>query len=403
MTTLTPGHLGAVRPSVKAMHLPLAGAAADNLIRTVVETSLHRPGMFELTFLDRFGAVLDMTPIAIGVEVEISVGEMPNSTKLIVGEVTSIEGDYDNQLLLTVVRGYEHSHRLQKARRSRTFLNATDGDIAREVADGANLTVGEIQDPGVSHDYIAQVAQTDWEFLKGRAAEIGYDVRVTEGKFTFLRAPGMPAGGALGALADAAGSLLGDNTLTFGENLRWLRPRITSGGIVAEAEVRVWDPDAVETVSSVTPLKSATAKLDDTPEQLARAHGGLLPGLPPNPFFGSVSSNAYAIVDRPLGWAASAQKEADAVAAGFAEHVASAFAEAEGCALNAPAVTAGAKVKLAGVPMRFRGDWYVTSARHEIDEAHGYQVRFEVSGRHDRSLHGGCLREPLHAMSSRVS
>jgi hypothetical protein len=385
--TILPQHLGTVTPSIKVMHLPLAGAAQEHLIRTVVETSLHRPGMFELTFVDRFGTILDLTPIAIGVEVEISVGSMPSSTKLIVGEITAIEGDYDNQVLLTVVRGYEHSHRLQKARRSRTFLDSTDGEIARQVASDARLSVGEISDPGVGHAYVAQVAQTDWEFLKGRAAEIGYDVRVVDGKFTFGPAPGMSSGG-LGGVVDQVGSLLGGNTLTFGENLRWLRPRITSGGMVAETEVRVWDPDSVSCVSGLADLESATADLDDDPASLADAHGGLFPALPAIPLLGTVSSNAFAVVDRPMGWGSAAQSEADAVAAGFAEHVASAFAEAEGCVINAPGVQAGAKVTLAGVPDRFAGDWYVTSARHEIDAALGYSVRFEVSGRHDRSLHG---------------
>ena len=110
--------------------------------------------------------------------------------------------------------------------------------------------------------------------------------------------------------------------------------------------------------------------------------------IPFLPSFGDVSNNAYAIVNGPLAWGSAAQSAADAVAKGMAEHVASAFAEAEGMALNAAGVVAGAKVTLDKVPAPFVGDWYVTSARHCLDEAEGYTVRFEVSGRHDRSLHG---------------
>jgi hypothetical protein len=72
----------------------------------------------------------------------------------------------------------------------------------------------------------------------------------------------------------------------------------------------------------------------------------------------------------------------------MAEHVASTFAEAEGMCMSTAGVTAGAKVTLANVPDRFAGDWYVTSAQHVFDTEVGYEVRFEVSGRHDRSLHG---------------
>ena len=267
----SPSGLGTtVMPSIKVMHMALNPMVASYLVRTVVDTSLHRPDMFELTFLDREGAVLTLSLLNIGAEVSISVGSMPDETELIVGEVTSIEGDYDNLVHYTIIRGYEHSHRLQKARRSRTFLDSSDGDIARKVAKDAGLKLGDISDPGVTHKYIAQVAQTDWEFLKGRAGEIGYDVRVVGGKFTFGPAPGMPAGGLAGAASAAAGALgLGANTLTFGENLRWLRPRISSSGLVSEAEVRVWDPDGVAVVSSVAPLESATADVDDDPAALA--------------------------------------------------------------------------------------------------------------------------------------
>jgi hypothetical protein len=208
----------------------------------------------------------------------------------------------------------------------------------------------------------------------------------------------MSAGG-LGGMAAAAGSAvasavgLGTPTLTFGENLRWLRPRISSSGLVSEAEVRVWDPQGVQVVSGKSPLASKTADVDDDPVALAGAYGGplSLPAIPSIPFLPSflgASNDAYTIVDRPMAWGSNAQSAADAVAKGFAEHVASTFAEAEGMAIQTPGITPGSKVKLDNVPKQFQGEWYVTSARHLFDIEVGYECRFEVSGRHDRSLHG---------------
>ena len=390
--------LGEAAPtlSISVFGLPMMELAENRLVRTVVDTSLHRLDMFELTFHDHDQSVLTLTGIDIGVEVKISTGEMPMKTDLIVGEVTSIEGDYDNATHLLIVRGYEHAHRLQKARRSRTFIDMSDGDIAKKVAKDAGLKIGDVQDPGVTHPYIAQVAQTDWEFLRGRAHEIGYDVGVVDGKFVLKPAPGMPAGGLAGAAsaaASAAGSLLGMSTLEFGENLIWIRPRVTSGGMVAETEVRVWDPSSVAVVSSNQAVKSKTADVDDTPAALATAHGGLLPGMPsisiPGlPSFGEVSNNAVLLAGWPLAQGSSAQSAADAVAKGMSEHVASTFAEAEGLAVASPWLVAGGKVTLKNLSDRFDGDWYVTGARHEFDGQDGYQTRFEISGRHDRSLHG---------------
>lgn len=312
--------LGAAAPelSVTMFGMPLMPTVSQHLVRTVVDTSLHRLDMFELWFHDDHD-ILGTSGISIGSEITIKTGQSPMQTDLMVGEVTSIEGDFDNAVRFTIVRGYEHAHRLQKARRSRTFLEMTDGDIARKVAQDAGLSIGDIQDPGVTHPYVAQVAQTDWEFLRGRAHEIGFDLRVVDGEFNFTPAPGMSAGGLLGAAASAVGSLLGMGTLEFGENLAWLRPRVSAGGMVAEAEVRVWDPSAVAVVSSTEGVASKTADLDDTPSALASAHGGLLPGLPsisiPGlPSFSQASNNAYMIATRPLAQGSAAQSAADAVA-----------------------------------------------------------------------------------------
>src|SRR5262245_46181334 len=177
---------GSITPSIgmgPGGMMPLNPMVSDKLIRTVVDCTVLRPDMFELTFLDREGIVTEEAMIEIGTEITVALGSGPGATDLIVGEVTSIEGDFDEQVHYTIVRGYEHAHRLQRARRSRTFLDSSDGDIARRVASEAKLRIGDIKDPGVTHKYVAQVAQTDWEFLKGRAYEIGYETGVVGGEF----------------------------------------------------------------------------------------------------------------------------------------------------------------------------------------------------------------------------
>jgi phage protein D len=385
MTMASPIEAGAITPTVKVGMMELSQTLKRALIRTLIDTNLHRPDMFELTFLDSGADLLDHSGLDIGSEVTLSVGGMAATTTLMIGEVTSIEGDYDNLMMHTVVRGYEHAHRLQKARRSRTFLDSTDADIARRVATEAGLKIGDINDPGVTHRYVAQVAQTDWEFLKGRAGEIGYDVRVVAGKFTFAPAHGMSGP----SLAAGSSALLGANTLTFGRNLTSFRPRVASSGLVKEAEVRVWDPTTVSVVTSTKSVKSETADIVDDAGSLGRAHRTLaVPPVPSPSKFAPASSEAYAVIDRPLAWGSVAQSSTDAMAAGMAEQTGSTFAEAEGSAIAADGVTAGATITIDGVPSRFAGKWFVTAALHTFEVSEGYHVRFEVSGRHDRSLHG---------------
>src|SRR5262249_1397567 len=158
------------------------------------------------------------------------------------GEVTSIEALCENLFIYTVVRGYEKAHRLQRARRSRTFVDMTDSDVANQIASDAGLDVGTIDDTNTTHNHLAHVAHTDWEFLKQRARENGFETGVAKGEFFFRRPPGMPAAGggllgaAAGAVMDAAASMvgLGAPTLTFKSDLIAFYPRLSAANLTPE-------------------------------------------------------------------------------------------------------------------------------------------------------------------------
>jgi phage protein D len=396
-----------VRPSISLgamVGLPLNPLIEPHLLRTVVDTHLHLPDMFELTFADEEGTVAEDAGLVIGQTVSISAGA-PGSTTgedLITGEITSIEAICDEGMTHTVIRGYEKAHRLQRAKRSRTFVNMKDSDIARKVAGDAELTIGTIDETQTTHDHMAQVAQTDWEFLTQRAREVGFEVGVAGGEFFFRKASGSPAGGGLGGAVAAVASALGmGGELTFKDNLITFLPRISAANITPDVEVRVWDAKAARVAVGSAPAKTGTAKIDgQDPAALAKSFkGGLFPALPSLPAippipglpkidFGTAPSNtAYVVVDRPMANGAAADTAASEAAIGLADHVSSTFAEAEGYAVGDPAITAGATVKIKGVPKQFVGDWVVTNAKHILDaEEGGYHVRFYVSGRQDRSL-----------------
>ena len=398
-----------VRASVKVgsfgAGLPLRPDVERLLTRVVVDTHLHLPDTFELTFLDEEGHIATDAGLKIGVGVEVYGGAAVSqqAEKLISGEVTSIEAICADLHVYTVVRGYEQAHRLQKARRTRTFVNMTDSDVARKVAKDAGLTVGDVDETSTAHDHLAQMAQTDWEFLKQRARENGYETGVVGGKFYFRRPPGMPGGGMFGALASAASSVasaigLGGPTLTFKENLITFLPRISAAGLTPEVEVRVWDPEGAKAVSSTTPIRTGSAKISgQDPAELAASFGksplpiGVpLPAIPGLPSLGPTpSAKAFVLAGRPLASGSAASDAADEVAKGLAEHIASTFAEAEGYAVGDPKLQAGAQVQIKAVPVTFAGTWTITNARHIFDEAEaGYHTRFFVSGRHERSLLG---------------
>lgn len=410
-SALTGSDTGIVYPGIKVgklVGLPLNPLVLPKVVRVVVDTHVLLPDMFEITFNDEDGTVVDDANLSIGQGIEISGAKAgdTSSTSLIKGEITSIEAICVEGTILSVVRGYEKAHRLQRARRTKTYVNMKDSDIASKVAKNAGLTIGTIDSSKTTHDHVSQVAQTDWEFLTQRAREIGYETGVCQGKFYFRKASDAPAdgglGGALASAASAVASALGiGGGLVFRKNLISFFPRVSGANVTPDVEVRMWDSKSARVVVGKSDSKSNTAKLDGAdPAKLAKSFtDGLLPPLPSLPAlppipglpkldFGSAPSNtAFVVVDRPLGYGSGADGAADEMATGLANHVGSTFAEAEGDAVGDPSIQAGEQVDIKGVPKMFVGKWTVTNARHVFDpDEGGYHTRFWVSGRSDRSL-----------------
>ncbi|MDQ3786482.1 MAG: hypothetical protein M3422_04470, partial [Actinomycetota bacterium] len=157
-----------VWPSIKIgklVGMPLPEPVLAKLVRAVVDTHLHLPDMFEITFNDVEGTAVKDAGLEIGAVVGIAAGaaDSTSTTSLIKGEVTSIEAICQEGMIFSVVRGYEKAHRLQRAKRTRTYLNMKDSEIAREVAANAGLDIGTVEETSVAHDHVAQVAQTDWD------------------------------------------------------------------------------------------------------------------------------------------------------------------------------------------------------------------------------------------------
>jgi phage protein D len=387
-----PGSVFAVIKVGAADGSQLSEDAGQRVIRTVAETHLHLPGMFEITFNDDGGDIVSTAGLSIGTPVQIfgPAGEGGTPRLLIAGEVTSIEGIFERLNFITVVRGYDKAHRLQRTRRTQTFLDMKDSDIAAQLAEGAGLTVGQIDTSATTHAHLGQCDQTDWDFLSQRAREIGFETGLRDGKFYFRKASTIAGGGEPLAM-----------TFRDPDGLRSFRPRLTAGNLPPEVEVRVWDPAQATVVASVAPTATGSAGLTQDPAAIAATftsagggaaadaggageagEGGEDLGPPP-------ASDAYVVSDRLAATGAAAAAAAEEIAAALAEHIGSTFAEAEGEAAGNPAIQAGVAISVDGVPAEFAGSWLVTSARHVFDVGEGgYYTSFEVTGRQERSLLG---------------
>jgi hypothetical protein len=383
--SFNPSPVQVLLPNVLELEDPLS-PALQCLRRVVVETDLHLPGMFELVFAGITDEALLAGGLEMGAPVTISVaaGDPEDAADLIVGEITAIEAVYESVISTTVVRGYDLSHRLQRVRRTRAFLDSTDTEAALEIVTEAGLAPGEIIPTEFVHEHLPQYDQTDWEFLKQRAAEIDYEFSMTDGTFSFRPASGVE---------DADVPVL----LTWPMNLYSFAPRITGGNLTPDMEVRVWDPLTAKVYSGVAPALTGSAAGDLEPVEIAEMFtdpaDGEDPGVPPSPVVEELgpppSGTAFILYDRPVASDVLAEAGAELTAASLAEHITSTFAEAEGDANGDPRIQAGAVVMVAGISEQFPDLWVVTRARHIFDLSEGgYHTEFAASGRHDRSLLG---------------
>jgi phage protein D/phage baseplate assembly protein gpV len=339
----------------------------DNLlVSAFVDDSTSVPDMFQLAYRDPSRRVLEEAGIRIGSKVRIVVftDDTPGGEPLFTGEVTSLEAEFDPGGTLTVVRGYDPSHRLCRGRVTESYRDVTYSDIAGRVARRVGLEVGQIDPHPTVHRHVSQGNVTDWQFLTGLAEEIGYEVGCFDGTFAFRRPRPASSGPGTGSLASEDEPL----QLVLGTNLLRFRAVVTAAEQVKEVTVRGWDVSQKREVVGSAPPDTASAAVGVRPAELADRFGGPV----------------YVGVDVPHG----TQAEVDAAAKARAERIAGAFCELEGVARGNPKLRAGRAVSLGLVGEPFDGRYTLSTTRHVFDPKDGYVVWFTVSGRQERSLFG---------------
>ncbi len=334
------------------------------VVRVVIDTSLHRPDLVEVTLRDHGHDVFTRLGVRIGSTVVVSATQVGDGaqTELVQAEITALERDLGPHGSLAVLRGYDLSHRLGRGRRTATYNDVTDADVVRQLAARAGVDVGRVDSSATAHEHLSQVNLTDWEFLTSRARETGHDVFMQSGRLHWQRPT-------RSAEAPAPSLALDDQPLPLqlkvGTNLLSFRPRVTAGAQVGQVTVRGWDPTSKSSIIGRVDAATTAAELDVTPAALARTFG--------------------AVEDVRVNCPVTSQAEADAVAGAHAEHIASVHAEAEGTAVGDPRLRAGVAVSVGHAGWPFDGRYTLTSAQHVYDEL-GYRTDLGVSGRHDRSL-----------------
>jgi phage protein D len=281
-----------------------------------------------------------------GAKVEIKVGYVDQLKSLIAGEVTAVEPEFsENEAPALKIHGYDLLHRFRRGRKTRSFTQMKDSEIAEKVAGELQLRA-EAEDTQITHDYVLQSNQTDIDFLLERARRIRYEVVIKDKTLHFRKA------------ANNKGKVI---TLEFGLTLKSFYPRLNTLGQVSEVLVQGWDPKT----------KKAIAGKAREGDEISKMQGAKLGA--------AISESAFAaaqtiIVDHPIF----SEGEANQIAKGKFNEMTVGFITGEGAAIGNPDITAGEVVELKGLGRRFSGLYYVTSATHIVN-AQGYNTKFTVA------------------------
>lgn len=342
---------------VSDFYLKLNGADVPtqmmrDLLSIDVESSMHLPDVATLVLNDQTLKWVDDSSLEAGKQLQVQVKANQTTETIFDGEIVEIEPSFEAGNLHVVVRAFDRLHRLARGRHSRTFLNVTDGDIIKRLAQEAGLQA-QVGPTSQVHPYVIQWNQTNLEFLQERAKLLGY-VLYAEGSKLHCKAP-------------EAGNTQVE--LKWGESLVTFRPRLSTIDQVTAVSVRGWDSKQKREV--IGQASSGTTR-----PQIGITNGG-----------GQTAQSAFSIEakEQVSDRAISQQAQADKLAQAIINEREGRFVEAEGVAAGNPKIVAGAKVKIDNVGQRFAGAYTVTSATHHYD-ANGYSTEFSVSGMHPTTL-----------------
>jgi len=330
---------------------PISVDAQTHVVSLTVEEEMDWPGMFALELAasidqdDPLAWVNDDT-FAVGGKVKIKLGYADSLTEIFSGEITGLEPEFRFDKMPTlVVRGYHLLHRLTRGRKTRSFVQQKDSDIASQVASEAGMSA-DAADSEVTHDYVLQANQSDLEFLLERARRINYEVLSDDQTLVFRQTP-----------LDAAEAL----TLSFESGgLLEFYPRLTSAFPVTEVKVRGWSPkDKKEIVGQ--------ARKGDEPCPMGGAQSGA-----------AVVESAFgAAAGLVTNYPVMSQAEADQVAKARYNSAGLTLIEGGGVCYGRADLRAGKVIKIDAVGARFSGNYLVTAARHAYTPR-GYYTHFEV-------------------------
>ncbi len=325
----------------------------DDLLSVTIESSLHLPDTATLVLNDPQLKWVDHNKVMPGKQLKIKAESGAGPETIFEGELVELEPHFEPEGMKLTVRAFDKMHRLTRGRFVKSYVDVKDSDIMKKIIGDAGLQA-QVTETSVIHKHVLQANQSNFEFLRDRAAALGYFM-YAEGDKIHCEPP------------PSAGVAV---ELQWHQNLSDFRPRLSTVGMVSEVNVRGWDPKNKQVITAMQNQGQGAPKIGvgQSGSQLARAAHNI---------------NATYLVNEPLPRDTAA---ATVLAKAVADRLIGHFVEADGTCGGDPKILAGQKVKISRVGTRFSGEYFITSATHIFQQALGYITRFSVSGQNPSSL-----------------
>jgi len=287
---------------------------------------------------------LDASAFAIGAALEVKLGGTDETVTetLFKGEIVTVEPDFQAGGVAMVVRAYDKSHRMMRARKQRTFADRTSSDIVQEICGDYGFSVSTASS-GEPHDIVIQHNETDWDFIWRLARRIGFEFTLDDTDAAFEP-------------PDANGDAV---ELGYPGDLRSFRPRITAVQQVEKVNVRGFNSSTKEAVLSTA----------STPQQVTHA------GIQRSHVVGRFEGAELEIA----GQSFSSDGEAKDMAQAMLNQLANAYLGAEGTCAGNPKVKAGTMLNISGVGSSYSGVYRAAKVTHLLRGGGGYVTQFSNS------------------------
>jgi len=299
--------------------------------------------------------------------VDVFMGYGENLSLIVTGNFTTLEPNFSDGAPKLNVRGLNVLHQLRR----KPFSYAWEGETTSKIAKSFETLPDpsdrkqkrfplpvEIDPNSIEKEekitYLAQNNQYDIDFLLALARRISYVVFVKEEERKKNRVV-KPRRLYFGPSDAKHPDSLRTFELKWGISLMDFKPTLTTANQIKSVTVHGWNRSTKQPITG-------RASLDDPKSKLNR---DLYKHLE------NCDAREERVVDEPVF----SQKEADERARGILLERSKDLVKASGTCVGLPDLRAGQRVRIAGLGVRFSGEYFITDTTHTISEA-GYITKF---------------------------